>query len=383
MAKRKNDVGGEETNKKPRTTGDIDLQQASLFFRRFPQEIRDNIYRAVFESTRLRSATEYYLKKKPALNSLALLRTCRRVKMEIGTAWLGWVRFYFEDTEALLDKLTPLPINTLSQLRRVTVSGETLHLVHPGLISQFRLVSVLKLLPGLRLDELTVIGGPDYRVCYDALNGLIDQGSGWKVLRYITFASEMLGLPENQHGDNYYNYYRDAQPSHWQAMLENRDGILSRPSVTIYRATQPAQHGKILDPTKRVKYEQKPFVNSEEFLRDFFLMADGERNKEMMVVVKRGAGVDYEEKGEPALRYGDIYEGMEEKTWEFVRRTCLDFSDDEDDDYPFSDEEDDDYSSSDEEDDTPYEARDLIQYDTYRDADEYVWHWFWFYFNQE
>jgi hypothetical protein len=57
-----------------------------------------------------------------------------------------------------------------------------------------RLPWALKLLPGLQLDTLTVLGlsyGPRN---YDTLNGLIQHGNGWKELHYISKDSTMLGF---------------------------------------------------------------------------------------------------------------------------------------------------------------------------------------------
>lgn len=53
-------------------------------------------------------------------------------------------------------------------------------------------------------------------------------------------------------------------------------------------------------------------------------MANGEKDEEMMVVVKRGASVAYREQGKPSLTYGDIYDGMGKKTWADVKKMCID-----------------------------------------------------------
>ncbi|PVH71388.1 hypothetical protein DL98DRAFT_393216, partial [Cadophora sp. DSE1049] len=61
----------------------------------------------------------------------------------------------------------------------------------------YRLVSILKLLPGLLLDTLTVLGSSDCAINHITLEGLVQHGSGWEELHYITPDSEMFGLRKN------------------------------------------------------------------------------------------------------------------------------------------------------------------------------------------
>jgi len=81
----------------------MDDQSASLFFQRLPQELRNNIYQDVF-SLRLafgKRLGPYRYNLKPPPNGLSLLKTCRRARAEIGSAWMGLVRFHFETYEAM------------------------------------------------------------------------------------------------------------------------------------------------------------------------------------------------------------------------------------------------------------------------------------------
>ncbi|KAK3317353.1 hypothetical protein B0T19DRAFT_479447 [Cercophora scortea] len=398
MAKKKNNSNkrknkSKNQGKKSQQLGTkVDRQTGSLFFRRLPQEIRVEIYSHVFSSTRLafgerttgRIST---IDIKPARNSLALLRVCRRMKHEIGNSWLSQVLFFFEDPGTLLDKLTPLPRNILSRLRRVTFAGDTLMVSFPEDDVYYRPVSVLKLLPGLRLDVLTVLGGHGSDVNYDALSGLIADGSGWKELRYISCSSAMLGFSLFDIMGDRSRYHRKPQPLYWQCMMEDRDGLALKPSVTIYRATESGRYGSILDPSKRVQYEQKPdqvqapVFQPGVFREDPELMTDGEKEKEILVVVKRGFGVDFEKKGGPPHFDGDIMEDMPVKTWAYVRANHVDFPDSDDDDY--GDDYDD--SNSDDDDDDEYlrgsrgcpsssAKKEFVgQADVYKDVDEYAW----------
>lgn len=95
----------------------------------------------------------------PAPNSLAILRTCRQIHQEAGALWLGQVLFSFEHADDMLDKLSPLALGTLSQIRQVRVGGRPMRLRMmdgPDEVC-YRLAFVLKLIPGLRLDRLTVL----------------------------------------------------------------------------------------------------------------------------------------------------------------------------------------------------------------------------------
>lgn len=78
-----------------------------------------------------------------------------------------------------------------------------------------------------------------------------------------------------------------------------------------------------------------------------------------MVIVKRGSGVNYEEKKDSPFIESDIRRDLPEMTWKQIRALCIDnqFGDeDEEGGWPPSDEEDD-----------PVEA------DVYKDVDEYIW----------
>jgi hypothetical protein len=143
--------------------------------------------------------------------------------------------------------------------------------------------------------------------------------------------------------------------------MEGRDGVASNPSVTVYRAKEPALYGSILDPNKRVKFEQKlregegsrPYI----FPADPELMTGDEQKKEMMVIVMRGCGVDYEEKKGSQFIEDDIRRSLPGMTWKQIRAVCLDsLYDDEDDSWLFSDEE-----------------SDPVEVDVYKNVDEYDW----------
>lgn len=199
----------------------------------------------------------------------------------------------------------------------------------------------MKLLPGLNLDTLTVLGCKGEDVCYESLNWLIRYSDGWKELRFLSHSSAFLGYKDNMlyFGPSYpmYNkYLRQPQPADWQKVLEERDGADSHPSIVIYRSMDTTTPCAILDPTKRSTFVQefaagqtaKTYSKTE----DPLLMRDDERSKEVLVVVKRGAGADYATKVQSAyLEDGDIREDHDDKTWKEIKtEQDAKFTDDDD-----------------------------------------------------
>lgn len=354
----KNDMGTESPGK-----------QNGVLFQRLPQEIRDLIYTQLFSSTRFslgqRSVSRLgRVTIRPAPNGLALLRACRQVKLEIGHTWLRHVLFCFEDTVTLLDKLTALPADTLSEIRHVRITGDGLHFWSSDDAHSYGypLASVLRLLPGLQLDQLTVLGsGPRYDN-YDSLSRLVEDGNGWKTLRYINHSSAMLGFSTHPHWRILRRYWRKPQPKHWQGVMKGRDGAVSNPSVTVYRAKEPGRYGSVLDPRQRTRFEQKPLEDQDshpgKFPRDPELMDGDEQSKEIMVVVKRGAGVDYEEKKDAPLIPCDMRRDFLGMSWEQIRAKHIDRDDGADDGRPASD---------------SGEQNGSAEVDVYSDVDEYAW----------
>ncbi|KAH8656437.1 hypothetical protein BGZ61DRAFT_372166 [Ilyonectria robusta] len=343
--KKNNSTHRSKTTREPAFAADP--QNKSRLFQHLPQELRDKIYSHVFFSTRLgygQRAVDRIdrIRIKPAQNALAMLQTCRRAKKEIGDTWIGQVFVSFEDPKTMLDILTALPPGTLFKMRHLRVMGDPLMLSYEDGDVYYRLASTLRLLPGLRLDTLTVLGTPPYQVSYDTLNGLISESCGWKELRYISDSSEVLGFPRLEPLDSddeveKHRYWRKPQPAHWQSVLEDRDGALSKPSVAIYRSTVSGCLGSVMNANTRKRFEQNMPEHSttrEAFgiTEDAGLVVDGERGKEIMFIVKRGTGVDYEQKNDSRFIESDIRRDMPGKSWEEIRYECIDniFADDDD-----------------------------------------------------
>ncbi|KAK4170744.1 hypothetical protein QBC36DRAFT_341379 [Triangularia setosa] len=341
----------------------MDRQSKSSLFR-IPFELRDVIYSYLFTSTRLTfglrvtSDNQSIITVQPSLHALALLCICRRVNAEIAKSWLSQVLFSFEDSKTMLDKLSILPFEELSLIRYVSVRGEPLHLTYLSKSQvHHHLVGVIKLLPGLQLHRLTVFGGRGDKCQYRILDELVKYGNGWRELRFISHSSGMLGYAYYCFDTALSNrYQRRPQPEYWQRVVEERDGAQSYPSVLVYRAKRASHRGDILRPQARELIQQSdaglPFGSSEYgAAEDPVLVSEGERGKELMVVVQRGQnGVNYVEKEDSPLLPGlDIRRDFPGKSWIEIRAVCIEAWDTED--------------------------RTASQFvlDSYRDIDEYTW----------
>ena len=163
------------------------------------------IYAELFSSTRFSSGDRKvtWNKSLPVVSSahgLAILRTCRRMHNEIREQdWLSRVLFHFENLEAMLDKLTNIPNTKLSQVRHVRVVigyNDLIQVEHPPRWSQeirLPISAAIKLLPGLKLDDLTLLGDTGNIYSYRNLNELLTQTNGWSKLYYISRSSGFLG----------------------------------------------------------------------------------------------------------------------------------------------------------------------------------------------
>jgi hypothetical protein len=113
-------------------------------------------------------------------------------------------------------------------------------------------------------------------------------------------------------------------------------------------------------------------------------MDGDEPEKEMMIVVNRGSGVDYEEEIGSSFIDEDIRKAFPGRTWAPIRDHLIEdpFDTDDGETWPCSDEEED----SDEEEefdeegesDNRFDIKDeknrwSIEVDVYKDVDEYVW----------
>lgn len=326
-----------------------DPQDSSLFFQNLPTEIRLEIYSNLFYSTRLSfgKRSTYVpdrlsaIRLRPAPNGLSLLRVCRRVSNEIGDSWLGQVLFSFEDPVTMLDKLADLDLQTRGKLRHIRYSNRN-SLVMESVVAgaqdiwwTYRLPEWLKVLRGLRLDRLTVLGQSMAQCRYLELDALINHSDGWKELYYLSHNSLMLGFGKFDKAFGKFEWKRELrapQPSTWSQALAARDGPTA--SVTIYRSTEAAMSGSMIskpatcqgfaDQVAEPGKESQYGVES-----DMALMKQGEKEKEILVVARRGKGVEYTETGTSPMMQGDIRELWSGMTWGQMRYMGIDWFDEQ------------------------------------------------------
>ncbi|KAK7398439.1 hypothetical protein QQX98_012190 [Neonectria punicea] len=102
-------------------------QKESMLFRLLPQEFHLKIYAHLFSSKRLqwgaRKGKEATCPRTRPRQTLALVRTCRRVRDEIGDTWIGQIHLTFKTPEALLDDI---PGDWIDGLPLGTEEDETL-----------------------------------------------------------------------------------------------------------------------------------------------------------------------------------------------------------------------------------------------------------------
>ena len=324
-----------------------------------PRELCDLIYINVFTSTRIssgeRATGSIKIKTiKPAPNSLAILYSCRQIHDEVELSWLHHILFSFGRPVDMLHKLSPLPTSTLSQIRHIRTAGNIMMLQTDqyGDDTLYKLVSITTLLPALRLDELIIFGPPHGygHLAYDILEELLTHGGGWKELYFVTRDSEMLGFAKKDTMDEtaYWHqpYGRQPQPSTWNEILLQRDGKESGASVSIYRATKSDAPGAVFNLLSRQVFEQKASLLDDltEFgeKEDETLMATQEKGKELLVVAKRGHGIDIREHGWPPTFHLDHWHWARSLTWLDIRGQSVDYFGDEEEFLGDADEDDDD-----------------------------------------
>ncbi|KAF8175447.1 hypothetical protein K438DRAFT_1682413 [Mycena galopus ATCC 62051] len=339
------------------------LQDGSDFMK-LPPEIRVEIYAHVFFSTRVALGRDNYRRRRivPAPHALALLCTCRQVHIEIGNTWLHQVLFSFESLDGMLEKLENIP----TLVRYARLSGTTLPMrvlentrrddkVYSGD------VRLHLLLPGLALDRLTVLasGDSDPLSQYQRLDTLIRYGTGWEELHYLSHESTFLACPFDELSPfaSGHFYLRAMQPAGWQRILEERDGAGSGASVTIYRATSQHPCSVLLQPVTRAAYVQTlpTGQHSYAFWKEEYaaLKAQGEREKEVLVIVKRGRNGESADKEKQSSLEDDGIRGSQ--TWKGAKAAMISLWNNPD---VFS---------------VPRDDNELRVVDEYKHVDEYVW----------
>lgn len=315
-------------------------QQYDTQFFTLPQEVRNMIYSELFLDTRISHGLRLLLRDGtlirmvPAPNSLSILRTCRRARDEVGDGWLSQVLFHFEDADTALDKLTSISTEKLSQIRHLRLVEEnlqyegTLQIKLDGDVRRYGLVQVLRLLPGLKLDVLTIRSNQGSHTSATSIGGLIKHGQGWKELQFAVRSSWLLDYA-CIHDDGKILTWISERPILWVQVMNDRDGSINQPSVEIFRSkkAETSRRCSVLNSAARTRCELPPLKPGQGIDRsrggNSNQMLPSERGKAFLVVVQRGRGVDYQVKPpSPSIRrWRDVREDHPGQSWAEIRNS--------------------------------------------------------------
>ncbi|KAF2854832.1 hypothetical protein T440DRAFT_464964 [Plenodomus tracheiphilus IPT5] len=295
--------------------------QPCQYLLELPRELRDQIYFALFSSTRLTFGEQAidrssHKRMRSAPNALGFLRTCHQIHTETRHMWIKHVQFSFADPDILLDKLSEVDEAVVSEIRHIRMSGDPIILQRneDQIWGQeerelFETASLLQLLPALCLDTLTVFGAGSPKDAYYTLDDLIRRGNGWKELHFVSRSSHMLGNKVVAgrclltSAELWSKNRRQPQPLSWEQAILARDGDQSEASVRIYRSTMPNSPGSVMHPQSREPFEQtlphKGQLPTYALDEDPDLVSGPGASKELLVVVKRGNTADIAEKRTP------------------------------------------------------------------------------------
>ncbi|KAH6626303.1 hypothetical protein B0J18DRAFT_455570 [Chaetomium sp. MPI-SDFR-AT-0129] len=345
-------------------------QLQSPLFTLLPPELRTQIYTLHLRNTRLttgarlsphgcRSPRQLLT---PAPHTLALLYVCRAIYDELATSWSSpshWLRhvlFDFAEPYTMLDTFFWMPRGMLQAVKRVRVGGEGLVFTIFDESTYYSFAGAFKLLPGLRLDELTVLGCPVDEGNSEIIRDLVCFGGGWRRLRFVAHGAEMLlglggseeeeeeeegvqGLGKEESRAWEESRARDCwrQLAEWESILRERDGKESGSSVVGYVARERKTYGVVLDPERRVEFypskaveeggeeekEEEDEDGEKAAWRDFPVddvggTAQGNTDnmeREFLIVLTRGAEVDIEDKEDSPFIEGDPREHEFGSTW--------------------------------------------------------------------
>ncbi|KAK2855681.1 hypothetical protein FQN49_004952 [Arthroderma sp. PD_2] len=220
-------------------------------------------------------------------NTLALIRTCRQIFHEVGGLFLGMILLSFDSLDNMAYHLTRLPFSPLSGIRHAELDS-TPFVDPPFKRPDYSMACKVNLISCLQLDTLTIFG---MAPCYDAIEGFVKFGEGWKELRFVIYSLKTREFRRIMTMAT----TGSEQPKHpvltWKDMLLQRDGSESGASVSMYRSTQSWKHNSVLNPLTR---ELVSPTNPQEFIRK-------KEQDELLIVVKRGEGAHFKVQSEMAI----------------------------------------------------------------------------------
>ncbi|KAI0025381.1 hypothetical protein F4780DRAFT_720783 [Xylariomycetidae sp. FL0641] len=337
-------------------------QQVDSRLCKLPQEVRDKIYRGVFESTVLTYGPmpeDSETRRLPHPNDLALLRTCRRIRFEIGSTWLGQVLFNFKAPDIMISVLALQPLQVRNLVRHVRVTGHavTWYLPtpddHESLRSVFsdavvvrtkhklgghelRLTNVMevhvsiaaamKCLPGLRLDMLTVLKSRE-RLIWDFHHwqALQTASMGSRKLCLISRAEQVSlcisrisrAIRSNPEGDSK-NWLKDIHHRLFTKFTLNREGgVYCDPLPRVFDAIDIIEKNNHRLPTLP---RDESIIDSA--LAEIPLYRSVWEEDKLSLVTQQGNEADYEVP-EPSPSYARFFEANREWILNVGSRVCL------------------------------------------------------------
>ncbi|KAL8653937.1 MAG: hypothetical protein Q9210_001809 [Variospora velana] len=265
-------------------------------FRRLPIELRHRIYTAHFSTL-----SQTY----PAIHPPPILLASRQLHDEALPSYWRTTHFAFTGTKHLVDFLTSIPDSTLRSLRHVSVRAYPFP-VYPvdaqrGYVT-YLFDRVLSLFPGLQLSRLWV-GDPYHGVGVDedpwghdlayAMVEMLSRGDAWRELVYVVEHDRFMKSCPLESIDFAKWSRRDPQPSTWDAMIKERDGVDSGAGVEMCR---------LFDGGKRRVPLTKEFETVQRLEDGFGAMPDDGQidmsaDGQIEITVRRGRNADVVEKG--------------------------------------------------------------------------------------
>jgi hypothetical protein len=289
-------------------------------FLRLPGEVRNEIYLALFSSTRISFGEEETkgktkLRVLPARHSLSLLHTCRQIHIEANPLWAGLILIHFGSITAMANKIKSIPEATIKDIRQMRVLWTSQ--------SRYQWYDwdswPLKTLYKLCLDRFTVLFNQLAHGDTGFMRVLLELttcGRGWKELHCITKSCSILSeIRKSPYSSTYIS--RDLQSKgidekrlrsmgiftiedwlKWEFM--KRDGPSSDASIKICRPTTCAHNGirSMMDSASYVEVDKKKPLTPTQLKKSC---------KQALLVAKRASNADFMSPVPPGQGQSPVY----------------------------------------------------------------------------
>jgi hypothetical protein len=302
-------------------------------FLRLPGEVRNEIYLALFSSTRISFGEEVTKRKGklrvlPARHSLSILHTCRQIHIEVNPLWAGLILVHFGSITSMANKIKSTPEATIKDIRQMRVLWTSQSR------SQWNCYSwPLQTLDKLYLDRFTVLFNERRQPAHGETDFIMQIflelttcGRGWKELHCITNRCSILSeFRESPYSSLY--IIRDLQFKgideqrlrsmgiftiedwlKWEFM--KRNGPFSDASIKICRSTTCAHNGirSMMDPASYVEVDKKGPLTLTQLKKSC---------KQALLVAKRASNIDFVSPDQSRQNQSPVY------TWNQVKQLSL------------------------------------------------------------